>query len=120
MNVKQLVEDIKKLIAQSELQKIMNPQLTVLPPTTPESEQLTYGPEGNNISWNYLQGNGSFDFFALDKINADILLIYLARSSQMFRKLGAPYVTPGITRRFKEDLLDDKYPVFNVSEDWSL
>jgi len=120
MNVKDLVSDIKRLIRETEFSRIMNPQVMSDPDIIPGTEQLTYGPQGNNLSWTYNQGAGAWDFFVLDKINSDILLIYMSRTAQMYAALGTGNIEGPLKRNFKDDLLRDKYPVFTVSKNWSL
>jgi len=120
MDVKQLVKDIKRLAKASEYMRVMHPELASNPEPIPGVEQLTYGPGGNNLSWNYSHGAGSWDFFALDKVNSDILLIYMSRMAQMYQVLKTANPGKALTRGFKRDLLIDKYPVFTVSKDWSV
>ena len=75
-NFKTLMGEMLEKARQSEYNRIFNPILVSDPEVIPGSEQLTNGPGGNNLSWQWSDGVGAWDFFVLDKINADILLIY--------------------------------------------
>ena len=79
-------------------------------------EQLTFGPGENSLSGPYTAGKGAWDLHFVDKINSDVLLMMQSRLAQFYRKTGQPNQTGPITRRVKDLLLKDFFPVHTIKD----
>lgn len=80
------------------------------------SEQLTFGPDVNNLSGSYTQPKAAWDFKYVDKLSPDILLIFLSKMAQAYRKTRHPNITAPLTRAAKDTILLDRYPVHQIPE----
>lgn len=101
-------------IKQYEAEQATKDHIENIPTTT---GSLTYGPFGNNLGSNYAFDKGSWNINFIDKMNSDIVVIFLSKMCQMYRKTSKPTLTLPITRKVKDLLIKDKFP-HHVSKDW--
>jgi hypothetical protein len=80
------------------------------------NDQLTIGPDENNLSGAYTAGKGVWDLHFLDKISADVLLVMQSRMGQLYLKTNQPNQTSTIPRRVKDLLVKDFFPVHVVKD----
>ena len=78
---------------------------------------LTYGPFGNNLSQDYAFGQGSWNVNFLDKLNPDIVIIFLSKMCLMYRQANKVTMTLPIRREVKDILLKDNFP-HHISKAW--
>ena len=80
----------------------------------PGQDSLTIGPDINSISGNYSVGPGSWNIHYVDKLSPDIILMYLARMSAMYTKVGSTNRTGPVPRSVKDVLLKDNFYVHTI------
>lgn len=78
---------------------------------------MTFGPFGNNLSQSYAFDKGVWDISFIDKMNSDIVIIFLSKMAQLYRKTNKPTLTLPIHRKIKDMLIKDKFP-HHVSKAW--
>tara|TARA_Y100000310_G_scaffold83830_1_gene80471 strand:+ start:945 stop:1289 length:345 start_codon:yes stop_codon:yes gene_type:complete len=77
---------------------------------TTGGEQLTYGPENNNIGGEAIFTGGVWDVFLCDKYSIDIILLMLSRNAQTYLRGRKANATPPVSRKQKDQLLREAYP----------
>ena len=105
---------IQELIAQTKLLEEKTLQPTIAAGSMP-IEQLTFGPDENNLGGSYTHGNGVWDIKFLDKLSPDIWMLYLSRAAQMYRQTNQPNLTTPLPRGAKDLILKERYPVHQLS-----
>ena len=78
---------------------------------------LTFGPFGNNLTQTYAFDKGAWDISLIDKMNSDIVVIFLSKMAQLYRKTNTPTLTLPIHRGIKDMLIKDKFP-HHISKEW--
>ena len=79
-------------------------------------EQLTFGPDENNLGGKYVHGPGAWDLKFVDKISPDIMLLFASRMAQVYKRVNHTNVTPPIDRKVKDILLKERYPVHQLDQ----
>ncbi len=105
---------IKDLIAAAKV-KESNPIQPGILDGTLSAEQLTHGPEENNLGGKYMQGDGAWDIKFIDKLSPDVLLLFSSRMAQMYQHTNQHNLTQPMTRQAKDILLKERYPVHQLS-----
>ena len=106
---------INDLIAKSKEAESKSVQSGVLDGTL-TIEQLTYGPEANNLGGKYVHGKGAWDIKFVDKLSPDIILLFASRMAQMYLQTDSPNSTRATTRRVKDVLVKEHYPVHQIPQ----
>ena len=98
------------------LEAVKSAETTALSATPqPESmttggEQLTYGPENNNLGAEIRFTGGVWDVFMCDKYSIDIILLMLSRYAQTYLRGGKANTMLPVSRKQKDLLLKEAYP----------
>lgn len=84
---------------------------------TEGQKPLTFGPFGNNLSSDYAFDKGAWSINFIDKMSPDIVIIFLSKLSQLYRKTDVPTLSLPIRRNVKDMLVKDNFP-HHISKEW--